>query len=139
MGAGVGGGIERKGACAGLAERGGAEPFFGLLISQGKVVALFRLGGGSKDGGGKLGAFEKISGKWPTPGRPFLLVLFPGTAGEVAADNAFDGEGLGGAAPREATGINLRRRHTGGNVEAQDMVRFGSGQTFKPEFRDGGK
>jgi hypothetical protein len=56
------------------------------------------------------------------------LVFEPSGAREIAADNAFDGEGSGGAASSEAAGIFVWLGNGGRDIESEDVVRLGGGQ-----------
>ncbi len=88
----LGGGVEGEAAIANLAKDVGAEELFCLSIGEGKIVALFRFGGGGEDRLRQFGCLEQSWGKRATPGGAFLLVLLPRTSREVAADDAFDGQ-----------------------------------------------
>ena len=96
-------------------------------IGEGKIVALLGLGGGREDGFGQLGGLEEVLWKGSTPSGAFLFVFFPGAAGEVAADDTFDGERFGGTAAGEAAGESFRIGDTSGDIESEDMVRLGGG------------
>jgi hypothetical protein len=56
------------------------------------------------------------------------LVFEPSGAREIAADNAFDGEGSSGAASGEAAGIFFWLGNGGRDIESEDVVRLGGGQ-----------
>ena len=112
---------------------------FGRLVGKGEIVALLRFSGGGEDGFGEKAGLDQILRKRSTPGGSFLFIFVPGTTGQVAANDAFDREGLGGAAASEPAGVDFGGGDAGGHVETEDVVRPRLGQGLKPVTGDGGK
>ena len=102
-------------------------------------MACLGFGGRGEEGLGKWGGLEKGGGEGSAPGGAMGLVFEPSGAREIAADNAFDGEGGGGAAAGEAACIFFWLGNGGRNIESEDVVRLGGGQGGKPELGDGGE
>lgn len=124
---------------ADLAEKIGAQLFLCLGIGHGQIVPGFGLGGGGENRFRKLLGFAQTEGQGPIPGGTLGFIFFPSTAREVTADDALDGEGRGGEAAGETTGVVFWRRDSSGDIESEDVVGSGGRQGFEPEFGNGGE
>jgi hypothetical protein len=83
--------------------------------------------------------FTKAFGKRSAPRGSFLLIFFPSTACEVTADDTLDRQGLGGKTTGQPACVFFWARNAGWDFEAKNVMRMGSRESFKPEFRNGGE
>ena len=125
---------------AGLFDDVSADDFDGLFETDVLVVSLLSLGGRGEDRLGQLrGILEAVRQRDAADGSLFLVFL-PAGAGEVAADDAFDGERLGffhdHCAAADLLGVvadGLGQRFVG---PGEKMVRDDVAELGKPKVRE---
>lgn len=130
-------GVDGDGEVAEFGHEFGAGDLAGLLEADVFIVACFGFGGGGEDGGGEFFALFQTGGEFDSAYGLGLLIFFPAGAGEVTADDAFDGNDAGFFADHDAAleGGALIGGQAGDvvGVGGEKVMFDAGGETVEPE------